>query len=191
MVVEDDPTVKEPPPMIPISRRDFLAAGITMAGISSPPAQRPEGTRPVDVHQQILDLAARQEAERRARFAAVATESDLRTLQTSLRETFLRLLDGLPTRGGVPPARSTGQIEARDYVIEKLVYESSPGYLVPALLYRPKQVPSPVPGILSPCGHSTNGKAGDTYQTLHINLAKRGFVVLTYDPVGQGERSQF
>jgi dienelactone hydrolase len=26
---------------------------------------------------------------------------------------------------------------------------------------------------------------------LHINLAKRGFVVLTYDPVGQGERSQF
>src|SRR5206468_3880854 len=28
-------------------------------------------------------------------------------------------------------------------------------------------------------------------QVLHINLAKRGFVVLSYDPVGQGERSQF
>jgi hypothetical protein len=26
---------------------------------------------------------------------------------------------------------------------------------------------------------------------LHVNLAKRGHVVLTYDPVGQGERSQF
>src|SRR5947208_1261619 len=46
-------------------------------------------------------------------------------------------------------------------------------------------------GVISPCGHSTNGKAAAAYQILHINLAKRGFVVLTYDPVGQGERSQF
>ena len=26
---------------------------------------------------------------------------------------------------------------------------------------------------------------------MHVNLARRGYVVLTYDPVGQGERSQF
>ena len=43
----------------------------------------------------------------------------------------------------------------------------------------------------SPCGHSTTGKAAETYQILHINLAKQGYVVLTYDPVGQGERSRF
>src|SRR5262249_6994056 len=48
-----------------------------------------------------------------------------------------------------------------------------------------------VPGVLSPCGHSTTGKAAEPYQILHINLARRGYVVLTYDPVGQGERSQF
>jgi cephalosporin-C deacetylase-like acetyl esterase len=45
--------------------------------------------------------------------------------------------------------------------------------------------------VLSPCGHSAEGKAAAAYQTLHINLVKRGYVVLTYDPVGQGERSQF
>src|SRR5262245_979607 len=45
--------------------------------------------------------------------------------------------------------------------------------------------------VLSPCGHSAVGKAADTYQILHVNLARRGFIVLTYDPVGQGERSQF
>jgi hypothetical protein len=35
------------------------------------------------------------------------------------------------------------------------------------------------------------GKSAAPYQILHINLAKRGYIVLTYDPVGQGERSQF
>jgi dienelactone hydrolase len=35
------------------------------------------------------------------------------------------------------------------------------------------------------------GKAEGAYQILHVNLVKRGYVVLTHDPVGQGERSQF
>ncbi len=132
-----------------------------------------------------------QEAQRRARFAAIVSKADLDALQASLRETFLRLLDGFPEKTGAPPVRKTGTIEADDYVIEKLAYESFPGYFVSALLYKPKTVSAPRPGVLSPCGHSTNGKAAVTYQTLHINLAKRGYVVLTYDPVGQGERSQF
>ena len=66
----------------------------------------------------------------------------------------------------------------------------------PAISCRPcstgrRQIASPLPGVLSPCGHSTTGKAYGEYQILHVNLAKRGYVVLTYDPVGQGERSQF
>jgi cephalosporin-C deacetylase-like acetyl esterase len=147
--------------------------------------------KPLDVHQQLLELAGRQQEQRRARFAAVKSQADLEALQKALRAKFLQLLDGLPERKGVPPVQITGRIDADDYVIEKLVYESLPGYFVSALLYKPRKITSPVPGILSPCGHSTTGKAGGTYQTLHINLAKRGYVVLTYDPVGQGERSQF
>ena len=149
------------------------------------------GAMPVDVHQQLLDLASRQEARRRARFAAVGSKADLEALQSSLRTAFLGLLDGFPEKSVVPSARITGTIEADDYVIEKLAYESFPGYFVSALLYRPKTISGRLPGVLSPCGHSTNGKAADTYQMLHINLTKRGYVVLTYDPVGQGERSQF
>ena len=87
--------------------------------------------------------------------------------------------------------RKLGTIEADDYTIEKLAYESCPGYFVPALLYRPKNRAGALPGVLSPCGHSAVGKAEKTYQILHINLVKRGYIVLTYDPVGQGERSQY
>jgi cephalosporin-C deacetylase-like acetyl esterase len=158
---------------------------------ASPGPAQGQGTKSADVHRQLLDLAARQEKERVAHFAAVKSKADLAALQQSLRGKFLRLLDGLPQAKGPPPVKVTGKIEADDYVVEKLVFESFPGYFVSALLYKPRKITDPLPGILSPCGHSAVGKAAPAYQTLHINLAKRGYVVLTYDPVGQGERSQF
>jgi dienelactone hydrolase/pimeloyl-ACP methyl ester carboxylesterase len=144
-----------------------------------------------DLHRQLLDLADRQQEERRAHFASATSKADLETLQRSLRGKFLRSLGGLPRGQGVPPAKILGTIEAADYVIEKLVFESSPGYFVSALLYKPRGITGRVPGVLSPCGHSPVGKAAPAYQILHVNLVKRGYVVLTYDPVGQGERSQF
>lgn len=173
--------------MTNLTRRDLLMYSLAATtGL----ARAVEATTP-DVHQQLLDLAARQERERRARFAAVKTKAELDDLQRALRQAFLRLLDGFPDRPGELRVTKTGRIEAEDYLIEKLVYESLPGYFVSALLYRPRELVAPAPGILSPCGHSGVGKAANEYQILHINLAKRGFVVLTYDPVGQGERSQF
>ncbi|HJZ53853.1 MAG TPA: acetylxylan esterase [Gemmataceae bacterium] len=173
--------------MEPLSRRDFLHLGLA-APLALAWADDP---RPANVHQQLLDIAARQEEQRRARFAAVKSNADLEALQKELRESFLRLLDGLPEAREVPPAKITGTIEGDDYVIEKLALESFPGYFVSALLSRPKKAPGPLPGVISPCGHSAVGKAAAAYQVLHVNLAKRGYVVLTYDPVGQGERSQF
>ena len=104
---------------------------------------------------------------------------------------FCNQLGGLPQIKGAPPAKILGRIEADDYIIEKLDCESSPGYFVSALLYKPKTITGRLPGVISPCGHSPEGKAAATYQILHINLVKRGYIVLTYDPVGQGERSQF
>ncbi|HEX3448668.1 MAG TPA: acetylxylan esterase [Isosphaeraceae bacterium] len=180
--------------MRPLSRRDFLDLALTVpaAGLASTTAMAAlPGASPADVHQQILELAAVQEHERRARFAAVKNKGDLDVLGSSLRQTFLKLVGDLPDRQGVPSVRKAGTIEADDYVVDKLVFESFPGYFVSALLYKPKKITTPVPGVLSPCGHSVTGKAAGPYQILHINLAKRGYVVLTYDPVGQGERSQF
>ncbi len=150
-----------------LSRREFLPLALAAsAGLAT--AAEEQAT----VHEQLLDIAKRQEERRRARFAAVRTRADLVTLQKSLRETFLRLLGGLPEKAGPPLVKKTGRIDAGEYVIEKLTYESFPGYFVPALLYRPKEIASLLPGILSPCGHSHDGKASPTYQTLHANLAQ-------------------
>ena len=40
-----------------------------------------------------------------------------------------------------------------------------------------------------PVGHSPEGKEGE--RTTAIGLARKGFVVLKYDPIGQGERLQY
>src|SRR4051794_23470425 len=106
--------------MTPLSRRDFLGLGLAAAtGLG-----RGEEPRPANVHRQLLDLAAKQEERRRAKFAAVKSKADLDSLQKELRASFLRLLDGLPEAKGPPPAKVTGTIEADDYRVEKLAFES-------------------------------------------------------------------
>ncbi len=87
-------------------------------------------------------------------------------------------------------ARVTGVVDRPDYKIEKVIFESQPGFLVSALLYLPKKATFPAPGILSTIGHY-----GDddffiwSEQGRCIGLAKKGYVVLTYDPISQGERA--
>ena len=76
----------------------------------------------------------------------------------------------------------------RGFRIEKLVFESLPGVYVTALVYVPDARRATPRGARA-CGHSANGKA--YYQALCQRLAARGYVVICWDPVGQGERSQF
>ncbi|WP_165226461.1 alpha/beta hydrolase family protein [Aquisphaera insulae] len=172
-----------------MSRRTVLGLGLSAAfgpglgGFADAPVP--------DLHQQLLALAATQEARRRARFEAISTPTQLDGLKASLRASFLEMLGGMPGAQGPPAARITGRISGDGYTVDRVLFESFPGFQVSGLVYRPAGDATAHPGVLSPCGHSEVGKAHETYQTLHINLAKRGFVVLTYDPVGQGERSQF
>lgn len=83
----------------------------------------------------------------------------------------------------------TGTIREPGFTIEKILYDSAPGFKVTANLYRP-EADGPFPGILLPCGHSANGKAYESYQKACRLLVKNGFVVLCFDPIGQGERRQ-
>src|SRR4029079_15446311 len=111
-------------------------------------------------------------------------------LRRARREAFLVRIGDLPKSDGPPKHRQTGEIDADDYTIEKFVYESFPGYFVSAILYKPKNFVGRRQAVISPCGHSPEGKAAKTYQICHVNLVRRGYVVMSYDPVGQGERSQ-
>jgi cephalosporin-C deacetylase-like acetyl esterase len=90
-------------------------------------------------------------------------------------------------------AQTLGTSDMGDYVLEKVIFYSRPGFPVTANLYCPKLQPrSKCPAILCPVGHDlAEGKAAKANQILCIKLAKLGFVVLTYDAIGIGERLIF
>ena len=96
-------------------------------------------------------------------------------------------IGGLPDYAGPLNAKVTGKIELARYTIEKVVFESLPQFYITANLYRPNDS-AKHPGILMPMGHWEEGKPAG--QRIAANLAVKGFVVLAYDPVGQGERLQ-
>ena len=170
-----------------LSRRQLVKLGIAAGACGNLRA----GASINGLHEEILGIANAYEKARRARFAAIKTKDELNFLQDDLRSKFLKLIGGLPAEKTPLNVRQTGQFEASDYLVRKIVFESMPGYFVPAVVYLPKNRNGRLPGVISPCGHSRNGKAHAEYQILHANLAKRGFVVVCFDPVGQGERSQF
>jgi len=136
-----------------------------------------------------LDLAWRQDEARQRAWEQIRTESDLLKLQQTMRQELLEMIGGLPEKKTDLRARVTGKIQMAGFTIEKLIYESLPGVYVTALVYSPDDHSSKHPAVLVPAGHATNGKIH--YQGLSQRLASRGYVVIAWDPVGQGERSQF
>jgi len=148
-----------------------------------------------EVHQMLpayLNKLAQDATQKRlARFNQIQTEADFHTWQEQNRKAFLDLIGGLPAERSPLHARLMGEVPREGYVIRKVIFESLPEYYVTANLYVPTTGSGPFPAVLAPCGHSQNGKAYDVYQHLFIGLVKRGYVVLSYDPMGQGERDQY
>jgi dienelactone hydrolase len=122
--------------------------------------------------------------------AAAHTRADALAYVEAVRKK-IRLCFGPPPEKTPLNARLTGVVERDDYRIEKVIFESRPRFLVTANLYVPRRRKPPLPGVVGTCGHSDNGKAAQPYQAFAQSLARMGYVVLIYDPVGQGERLQF
>lgn len=78
-----------------------------------------------------------------------------------------------------------------DCVLENVIFYSRPETPVTANIYRPKTVTQErLPAVLSVLGHWLgDGKAAQQNQILARKLAQLGFLVMTYDAIGHGERN--
>lgn len=138
-----------------------------------------------------LAALARQAYQRReASLALLKTAGDIRARQQWVRTTLWQLIGGEPERTPLL-VHQTGEFAREGYRVELLVYESRPGVRIPANLYVPIGARPPFPAVLFQMGHSLNGKAKDTYQKACQALARLGYVVLAFDPFGQGERTYY
>jgi dienelactone hydrolase len=122
--------------------------------------------------------------------AALKTRADAEAYIRDMREKIQQSFGPWPEKTPLNP-RITGVVERDTYKVEKVIFESRPGFLVTANLYIPKGRGFPLPGVVGTCGHTSNGKAAEPYQAFAQGLARQGYVVLIYDPIGQGERLQY
>jgi cephalosporin-C deacetylase-like acetyl esterase len=128
--------------------------------------------------------------ERLKRLAALSNRADAEAYVATVRKKILESFGPFPDKTPLNP-RVIKVVDRDAYTIEHVIFESRPGFLVTANLYVPKGRPFPLPGVVGSCGHSANGKAIETYQSFCQGLARLGYVVLIFDPIGQGERMQY
>jgi hypothetical protein len=85
--------------------------------------------------------------------------------------------------------RETGSIRMNGYTVKNIIFQTRPGVYATANLFVPDGN-GPFPGVINMLGHWRKGKI-DTAgpQPVGHSLASNGYVCLTVDPWGSGERT--
>ena len=202
------PQQSRPPATAPAAANPRPAAAPLNRADPNSPAQAGRNA----LYKLLDDIAAKDEAARRAEIAGITTRAQAVLRQQEVRAKILDLMGGGFVRTPLN-AQVLGSTQMDGFRIEKVVYESQPKFYVTALMYVPEGIkttagPStPVgagaptsaqddsslgrkyPAIVMAPGHAASGKVGD--YAMAATFARNGFVVLSYDPIGQGERLQY
>lgn len=106
-----------------------------------------------------------------------------------------------------------GKIDKGDYTVERVYFESMPGFFVTGSLYRPKKVEGKAPVVLAPHGHWASGRFHDAgegqakqyldtgaeklesaarspLQARQVQLARMGCIAFHYDMLGYADSQQ-
>ncbi len=125
-----------------------------------------------------------------ARVAGLKTAGEWTARQRQLRKRMWEVLGPFPEKTPLRPVVK-GVIRKDGYHVENIIFESLPGYYVTASLFVPAGLTKPAPAVLFCSGHSQQAFRRDLYQLPLLNLVRKGFIVLAFDPPGQGERWQY
>lgn len=90
-------------------------------------------------------------------------------------------------------ARVVRTVNKDAYRVEHIIFESQPGFYVTSSMFIPKDLRrrEKAPAIIYCSGHTPLAYRSAAYQQVILNLVKKGFIVLAFDPVGQGERLEY
>lgn len=134
------------------------------------------------VRQKLILEAKRQHAQFLPPLTLEAWEAQREQIQGLIQEHIGEMAAPCPLE-----LREYGTVDLPSCSIKMVTYQSRPGLWVTANLYVPKGA-GPFPAILVVHGHWPNGKASPQVQSRCLMFASEGYVVLSVDAFGSGER---
>lgn len=198
----------------PAATRKILSTLVALAAVSSAliaaaPRALPEGTVPNDAR-----LQPPKDLDGYFPFTPAKSPDEWAKRAERVRRQILvsQGLWPLPTKTPLNPVIH-GKIERDNYTVEKVYFESLPGFFVTGNLYRPKGKTGKLPGVLAPHGHWADGRFHDAgaagvlkeivqgaerfeeggrspLQARAVQLARMGCVVFHYDMIGYADSVQ-
>lgn len=121
--------------------------------------------------------------------AGLKTKEDWINRQKKVKDILMKTVGPFPEKTPLN-VKVTGIFKKEGYKIEKIIYESMPGFYVTGCLFIPDGIKKKRPAILFVSGHTQESYRYKAYQIMILNLVKKGFIVFGIDPVSQGERIQ-
>jgi hypothetical protein len=123
-------------------------------------------------------------------FPEITTQAQWQERSRAIREQIL-VSSGLWPMPPKTPLQEVifGKINRDGYSVERVYFQSYPGFYVAGNLYRPLgRGPGPFPAILNTHGHWAHGRLEDTeicsIPGRCVNFAKQGMIAFSYDMVG-------
>ena len=110
--------------------------------------------------------------------------------QQTVKDKLMEIVGPFPEKTALNP-QITGVIKKKGYTVEKIVYESMPGFYVTGCLFTPDGIKGTAPAILNVIGHEQESYKAELDQVIIHNLVKKGIIVFAIDPLGQGEHVQY
>ncbi len=138
----------------------------------------------------LAERAFEQLKDRKAHINTLQSRSDWQNRQKKVKSVLAEIVGAFPEKTPLNPV-ITEKMSRDGIVVEKLYFESRPEYYVTAIFTYPENFSGPLPAILFCSGHAAEGFRSETYQHMIFNYVKKGFAVLAFDPIGQGERIRY
>src|ERR1022692_1755330 len=126
---------------------------------------------------------------RAKKIARLKTKEDWIKRQKKVNDLLMKTVGPFPVKTPLN-AKVTGIVKKEGYKIEKIIYQSMPGFYVTGCLFLPDGIKGKGPAILFVSGHTQESFRSVEYQIMILNLVKKGFIVFAIDPLSQGERIQ-
>lgn len=137
----------------------------------------------------LVDSRLRNEAV--SRFAIHQLPANLHeweSYKTNLRSELIKKTGAVINHELPLDMTETATLQMLGYKIKNIYFQTMPGVYATANLYIPEGK-GPFPGVVVMSGHSRNGRLYEPYQAVGHTLAKNGYVTLSIDPWGAGERT--